>query len=132
MGSVFVWSSSLEKFGNNSQSRKCGAERFWKMQKKVTRLETGGRWQHEYKEELELLRHSNDLCLAGVLLRQACDADKASDWANYLEVFPGSGMLRVWTSAKLRECDNEMEQEDEDREGIVQDMRQQRASNSSK
>ena len=36
------------------------------------------------KEELELVRHSNDLRLEGVLMRQAYSAKKSDDWANYL------------------------------------------------
>ena len=57
----------------------------------MRQLGTDGRWQHEtpYKEELELLRHSNDLRFGGVLMRQAYNAVKSGAWANYLEVFLG-------------------------------------------
>ena len=39
-----------------------------------------------------------------------------------LEVFLGSGKVSVWTSAKVREGDHEVEPEDEDRQSIVQDI----------
>ena len=34
----------------------------------------------------------------------------------------GTGKLSVWTSVKVREWYNEVEQEDEDRQSIVQDI----------
>ena len=39
-----------------------------------------------------------------------------------METFLGKGKLSVRTSAKVRECFNEVEQEDEDRQSIVQDI----------
>ena len=39
-----------------------------------------------------------------------------------METFLGKGKLSVRTSAKVRECYNEVEQEDEDRQSIVQDI----------
>ena len=47
-------------------------------------LETSGSWQNEspYKEELELLRVSNDVFVDGSLMRQATKAGKADDWAD--------------------------------------------------
>ena len=39
----------------------------------------------------------------GVLLRQAYNAGKSGDWANYLEVFLANGKLSG-TSAKVTEC----------------------------
>ena len=42
-------------------------------------------------KELDLLRHSNDLRFEGVPMRQAYNAGKSGDWANYLEVFLGTG-----------------------------------------
>ena len=38
------------------------------------------------------------------------------------KVFLASGKFSVWTSAKVRECHNEVEPKDEDRQSIVQDM----------
>ena len=72
----------------------------------VRQLGTDGRWQHEkpYKEELELLRHSTDLRFGGLLTRQAFNAVKSSDWANYFQVFLANGKRSGWTSAKVRGC----------------------------
>ena len=58
-----------------------------------------------YKEELELLRHSIDLRFGSLLMRQAYNAGKSGDWANYLEQIIE---LSVWTSAKVRECNSEV------------------------
>ena len=65
------------------------------------------------KEDLELSWQSNDLRFEGVRVRQAYNAGKSDDWANCLEQFLGNGKLSVWTSAKVRECYNEVVQEDE-------------------
>ena len=54
-------------------------------------------------------RHSNDLRCKGVQMRQAYNAWKLGDGANYLKVFLGSCKLSVWTSVKVRECYNEVE-----------------------
>ena len=43
-------------------------------------------------------------------------------WANYLEKLLGNGELSLWTSAKVRECYSEVEEEDEVRQSIVQDI----------
>ena len=50
-------------------------------------LETSSSWQNEspYKEELELLRVSNDMFVDGSLMRQATKAVKADDWADLVE-----------------------------------------------
>ena len=47
---------------------------------------TGGRWLHEtpYKEELELVRYSTNMRFEGVLMRQACNAGKSGELANYV------------------------------------------------
>ena len=37
-------------------------------------------------------------------MRQAHTAVKSGDWANYLEVFLGSGKLSVWISANVRDA----------------------------
>ena len=68
------------------------------------------------------LRQSNDLRFAGVPLRQAYNAGKSGDGANYMEQFFGNGKLSVWPSAQVRECHYEVEQEDEGRQSIVQDI----------
>ena len=54
---------------------------------------TDGRWQHETpdKEELELVRHSNDLRLGGVLMRPVFYAVKPGDRRNYPEDISGNG-----------------------------------------
>ena len=49
-------------------------------------------------------------------------AGRSGDWASDLEVFLGQGKLSAWTSVKVRECYSEVEQEDEDRQSIVQDI----------
>ena len=86
------------------RSESVGQNDFWRC-RNVTRSGTDGRWQHEtpYKEELELLRHSTDLRFEGPLL----------------ETFLGDGKLRAWTSVKVRECYNEVEQEDDGRQSIA-------------
>ena len=71
------------------------------------------------------MRHSNDLRFEGALLRQAYNAGKSCDWTNYSEKKLGNGELSVWTSAKVRDCCNEVEEEDEGRQRIVQDTRRQ-------
>ena len=81
-------------------------------------------WQHEslYKE-VEFLRVSSDLRLDGTLRRQATQvakAAKADDWTDLVE----SDRLNTWTSAKQRECHSEMDQEDEERKTIVQQILQ--------
>ena len=47
----------------------------------MRRLGTDGRRQHEtrYKEELELVRHSNDLRFGGKLMCRPCYAEKSGD-----------------------------------------------------
>ena len=74
------------------------------------------------KKDLELVRHSNDLCLGGVLMHRAYCAVKSGDRENGLEQFLENGMLSIWASAQVRECSGEVEQEDEGRQGIVQDI----------
>ena len=68
-------------------------------------LGTDGRWQHEmpYKQELELLRHSTDLCFGDWQMRQAHITVMSVDWTNYLEVFSGNDKLSALTSAKVKE-----------------------------
>ena len=110
------------KCGNVSPSSKAWARSVLEDAENVRRLGTDGKWQHEtpYKGELELLRHSNDLRFEAVLMRQAYNTENPRDWANELETFLGNGKFSVWTSAKVRECYNEVEQEDEDGQSIVQ------------
>ena len=77
---------------------------------------TDGDWQQEasYNEEVKLVWHHSDLRFEGILMRRADDAEKSGDWEHCLEVFLGNGRLIEWTSAKVRECYNEVEQKDED------------------
>ena len=83
-----------------------------------------GRWQHEtpHKEELELVRHCNDLRFAGVLMRRACYAEKSDDWKNSLDEFLGNDILSIWVIAKVKEIYSEVEQRDEGRRSIAQDI----------
>ena len=52
----------------------------------LRRMWDDGRWQHEtpYQEEFELLRHSTDLRIEGLQMRQAHNAVKSSDLGNFL------------------------------------------------
>ena len=69
------------------------------------------------------MRHSTDLRFEGVLMRQAYDAGKSGDWANYLgKNHLGYGKLSIWASAKVRECYNEAEPEDKGGQSIPQDI----------
>ena len=110
--------------GTFSPSKKAWSSSVLADAENAKQLGTDGRWQHEtlHKEEFELLRHSTDLRFGWFLMRQAFDAVKSGDWANYIEIFLGNGKLSVWTSAKVRECYNEVEQENEDQQSIVQDI----------
>ena len=47
---------------------------------------------------------------------------KSCDSANYSGVLLGNGKLSVWTNVKVRECYNEVGQEDGDRQSTVQEM----------
>ena len=122
MGSFLAWNISCAGCGNVSPSKKAWARSV--LADNVRQHGTDGRRQHEtsYKEEIELVRHCTDLRFQGVPMRQAYSAGKSGDWANYLEVFLGSGKLSAWASAKVREWYNEVEQEDEGRQIVVQDM----------
>ena len=50
---------------------------------------TQGVWQKEppYKEELELVKRSNDLGFGGLLLRRVNNAGRPSDWESFKEEF---------------------------------------------
>ena len=41
--------------------------------------------------------------------------EKSGDWANYLEIFSGNGKVSVWTSARVSDRGNGVEQQDEGR-----------------
>ena len=84
---------------------------------------TDGGWQHEtpYKEELQLARRSSDLRFGCVPMRRAYHAGKSGDGAHCLDNFLGNGTLSVWASAKVRECNSEVEQEDEGRQSSAQE-----------
>ena len=64
--------------------------------------------------EFELLRVSNDMRWDGTWMRPAIMARKAGEWADLVKC----DKLNVWTSAKLRECYSEVEQEDDERQSI--------------
>ena len=99
-GQHLAWSNSCAECGNVSPPKKHGPDRSWQMQS-VRRNGTDGRLQHEApcKEELELVRHSTDLRIEGVLMRRANCAEKSGDWENYLEEFLGNGKLSIRASA---------------------------------
>ena len=80
---------------------------------KEKQQDTTGSWQREspYTEDLELLREVGDLKFDASLMRQAFTAGKLGDWAAFLE----NEKLSVWASVNVRECDSELEQEDENR-----------------
>ena len=89
---------------------------------KAVKLETSSSWQHEspYKEELELLRVSGDVRLDDTLMRQAIKGGTAGGRSELVK----GDRLNAWTSAKLRECYSEVEQEDEERKSTVQQILQ--------
>ena len=124
MGSVWCGPVPAENVCEGFAIKKAWSRSVLAYAENAKQLGTDGRWQHEtlYKEELELLQHSTNLRFGGFLMRQAFDAGKSGDWANYMEVFLESGKLSVWTSAKVRECSNEVEQENEDQQSIVQEI----------
>ena len=78
-----------------------GPDQCWKLW--TRKNGTDGGWQQEalYKEELELVRHSNDLRFEGFLMRRAYYAGKSGDWKSYLEEFLKYGMLSIWASVKV-------------------------------
>ena len=125
-GQLWDWNNSCVECGNDSPFKKAWARSISEAAETVTRLGTGGRWQHEtpYKEELEHLRHRTDLRFGGLPMRQAYNAGKSGDWANVLETFVENGKFSVCTSVQVREGYNEVEQEGEDRQSIVQDILQ--------
>ena len=93
-GQLFlVWNNSCVECGERNTIIKSWASSVLADAEKVGQHGTDGTWQHEtpYKEELKLVRHSTDLRFEGVPMRK----------------------LNLWTSAKVRECYNEVEQEDE-------------------
>ena len=105
-GQHLAWSNSCSECGNVSPS---------------------GTWQHEtvFKEELEhVMSGTATTCVLEVCqcAEHACNAVKSGDWENYLEEFLGNGLLSRWASAKVRECFCEVEQEDEGRLSIAQDI----------
>ena len=53
-------------------------------------------------------------------MRQAIKAEKAGDWADLVK----GDKLNAWTSAKLRVCFCEVEQEEEERNSMVQHISQ--------
>ena len=118
-GQLLVWISSCEECGSSPQSRKDGSELSWKMQRRRgVRGQTTGGNMRPFQEELELLRHSKDLRFEGSLMRQAFCAGKSGDWGNFLE----NEGLSAWTSVKVRECHSEVEQEDDGRKSIAQQI----------
>ena len=66
----------------------------------------------------DLLRAVRDWGLDGSLMRQALAPRKLGDWADFLE----NKKVSVWASVKVRECNSEVEQEDEHRKTIAQQI----------
>ena len=66
--------------------------------------ETEGRWQQDspYREELEVVRHSSDLRLEGLLMRRAHYAGRSGDWENHLDEFP-----KRWQAQRMGKCKSE-------------------------
>ena len=54
----------------------------------------------------------------------AYNAEKSGDWGIVWETFLGSGRLSAWTSVDVRECYNEVKQEDDGRQSIAQKILQ--------
>ena len=79
----------------------------------------GGNTRRRSSRSLSFCLHTTDLRFGCTLMLQAYNAGKSGGWANYLEVFLGNGKLSEWASAKVRECYNDVEQEDEDRPSIA-------------
>ena len=82
-----LWAAfGLEQFcadcGNDALLEKACERSFLVDAENVRRLGTDGRWQHEtpHKDELDIVRHSTDLRVEGVLMRQANNAEKSGDW----------------------------------------------------
>ena len=75
----------------------------------------------DYKEELELVRHSNDLRLEGVLMLQAYHAGELRRLGKMFGNVLGKRQAqRMGKCEGERECYNEVEQQDEHRHSIVQ------------
>ena len=66
--------------------------------------------------------HSTDLRIDGSPMRKANNAAMSSDGGVFVE----DGKLSAWASAKVRECYNEVEQEDEGRKSIAAQILQTR------
>ena len=84
----------------------------------MTRFGADGSWQNEsLHKEPELLRNIGDLSFDGWLLRKTYNVWKCGDWEEFLE----NVRLSAWTSVKVRECYNGV---DEDRKSIAQQIMQ--------
>ena len=107
-----------------SPSEKLGPDRFWQMQKVKGKMElTASGNKRRFTRKSSILSGTATTCVVGgVLMRREDYAGKSDDWETYLEEFSGNGMLSIWASAKVRECYHEVEQEDEGRQSIAQDM----------
>ena len=102
-GQRLTWSTSCAKCGKVSPLEKACSGSVLSDAQSERQNEADGSWQHEalYKEELDLVRHSDDLRFGGVLMLPAQVRLLGEPFlANYLEVFMGNGKLSVWTSAK--------------------------------
>ena len=83
-----------------------------------------GTWQKEspHKEELELVKRSNDLSVNAYLLRRAYYAGRPGNWEFYKEECEKSGKISVWASIKVKECYEKVESEEKSRMSIAQDI----------
>ena len=112
--------SMRERF---SVQKKDWAKKLLEEAAKENHQDTIGSRQKEWPntEELELLREvMDDLRFDGSLMRQPLAAGKLGDWAGFLE----DEKLSVRASVKVRECHNEVEQEDEIRKTVAQQILQ--------
>ena len=120
-----VWANSCVECGNGSPSKKSvgligpGRCRTCEAIGKGRQVATRRRWT---RRSLSSCGTAMTCASGGVVTEhQAYNAGKSGDWATSVDVF-GNGKLSIWTSAKVRECDNEVEQEDENRLSIAHDI----------
>ena len=107
-----TWSNNFcEECGNISSSKSGARSVLVDAEKKGKK----GEKESASKDELELVKHSRDVRLGGLLMHRAYFAGKSGDWEMYLEEFRKD-------EKHVRECCNEVEAEDEGRSSIAQDI----------
>ena len=120
MGRLRERSLSAIKAGTTHGKEKTGQNSCWKKQQtrsSKTRLAAGKKASRNL-EELELFREVRDLRFGGSLMRQAFASGKLGDWADFLD----NEKLSVRARVNVRECSSEVEQEDENRTTIAQQI----------